>query len=235
MASAYDDNSVLLWKISEEGINKNILNKIQCYKGHKEKVSLVSFNPVVKDLICSTTNMGEIHVWNTTEGKYYNGLNTNNQLTSLSWNPNGTLIGTINCFKFINIFDPRNNDNNNYDYQISEGYIPSKFVWIDNTSFASISFNNNGKKMLKLWDIRKIKEDLKSEGEIISIQIDTSSSITIPFVNRELKLLYTVCNGEKNINIYDYSEGTLSKINDFKSSEPSKFTILFNRKCLDYN
>ena len=236
LASAYDDNSVLLWKLSEGGNNK-ILNQIQCYKRHKKSVSFVSFNPVVEDLICSATHKGEIHVWNTIKGESYKELDLNKHTTSISWNPNGTLIGAITSFKFINIFDPRNNDNNIYEYQISESQIDSKFVWIDNTSFVSISSKENEGKMLKLWDIRRIQKDINSEGEIISKQIDTYkfSSITSPLINRELKLLYIVSNGEKNINIYDCSGGTFTKIKDFISREPSNITIIFNRKGLDYN
>ena len=82
--------------------------------------------------------------------------------------------------------------------------------------------------------MRKVNEDLTS-SEVTSVQIDTSKTVTTPYVDRESKLVYTIGKGEANIHYYDYSEGTFKKGISFKATEPSICSVMFERKCLDYN
>jgi len=89
--------------------------------------------------------------------------------------------------------------------------------------------------MLKLWDIRKVNEDYTSQGELSSIKIDKSFNISIPFINRELKLLYSVGKNENFIKVYDYDEDKLNEINKYNLNFESSYSILFDRKCLDNN
>jgi hypothetical protein len=88
---------------------------------------------------------------------------------------------------------------------------------------------------MRLWDIRKVKDDLTSEGEVMSVKIDSSTTVTTPFVDKESKLIFTIAKGEAVIRTYDYSLGSFVKGIDFSSSEPSISTVMFERKCLDYN
>jgi hypothetical protein len=120
-------------------------------------------------------------------------------------------------------------------HQINEAFQSAKFAWVDNETFATTSWNKTGAKMLRLWDIRKVKEDLSSEGEVTGVQIDTSKTVSTPFIDRDSKLLYSVGKGEASIHVYDYSDGTFRKGINFSSCEPSICSVLFDRKCLDYN
>ena len=111
----------------------------------------------------------------------------------------------------------------------------AKFTWIDNDSFVTTSWTQSGAKLLKLWDVRKVKGDLSSEGAVTEVKIDTSTTVTTPFVDRESKLIYTIGKGEAGIHTYDYSEGKFKKGLDFSSHEPSICSVMFDRKALDYN
>ena len=231
LASTNSNNSVLLWNIPEEGINENIINEKLIYKKHKSnRVNFVNFNPVDKNIILSSTLSGEIHIWNIIKNDILNELNSD-YISSISWNPNGALIGCTN-FKNINIFENRNNKII-FTHQINEVYQPSKFVWIGNNLLATTSWNKNGEKMLKLWDIRKVNDDYTCQGEITSIIVDKSLNAPIPFINRELKLLYLVAKNEKYIKMYDYNRDKLNEIYNYNSNCDSSYSVLFNRKCID--
>ena len=78
---------------------------------------------------------------------------------------------------------------------------------------------------------QKVNEDLTSKGEVNSVQIDTSKSVTTPYVDRESKLLFTVGKGEASTHTYDYIDGTLRKGLIAKSTEPSIYIVIFERKC----
>ena len=78
-----------------------------------------------------------------------------------------------------------------------------------------------------LWDIRKL------DKEVDSTIIDTSANICTPFVDRELKLIYTVGKEESKIRIFDYSEQKFKKLPTFNSNISSDYSVFFNRTCLD--
>ena len=234
LACAYDDCSILLYKIPEGGLTEHINKEVQIYTKHSKKTPFVTFNPVASDVICSGAFNGEIHIWNALNGETFCELKADDTPTCVSWSPNGTLIGATTKNKFINIFDPRANKLI-FKQQINEGFQSAKFSFIDNERIATAGWNKTGAKMLKLWDLRKVKEDLSSEGQLTETQIDTSKTVSTTFVDRESKLLYTVGKGEASTHIFDYSDGTLRKGLVAKSTEPSIYSVMWERKCLDYN
>ena len=234
LAAAYDDNSVLLWKVPEGGLKSHVTQEVQIYQKHTKKVPYVTFNPCAADVIASAAFSGEMHIWNVLKGETQIELKADDSPTCVCWSPNGSLIGATCKNKFINIFDPRANKML-LKQQINEAFQSSKFAWLDNETFATTGWNKAGAKQLKLWDIRKVKEDLTSEGEVTGIQLDTQKTVTTPYVDRESKLLYTVGKGEASVRVFDYFDGTFRKGIDFASAEPSLISVLFERKCLDYN
>ena len=234
LAAAFDDNSVLLYKIPEGGLTEHITQEVQVYQKHFKKVPFVTFNPVASDVLCTGAFLGDIHIWNALKGETYVELKADETPTCVQWNPNGTLIGATTKKKNINIFDPRANKMI-MNHLINEAFQAAKFSWVDENQFVTTSWTKNKAKMMRLWDIRKVKDDLTSEGEVTSVKIDSSSTVTTPFVDKESKLIYAIAKGEAIIRTYDYSQGTFYKGIDFSSAEPSISTVMFDRKCLDYN
>ena len=234
LASAYDDYSILLWKIPEGGLKEHMNKEVQTYTKHTKKVPFVTFNPVASDVVCSGAFMGEVHVWNAVKAETYVDLKADDTPTLVQWSPNGTLVGATTKNKMMNIFDPRTNKMV-LKQQINEAFQSAKFAWTDNDTFVTSSWTKTGAKILKLWDVRKVKEDLSSEGEVASVQIDTSKTVTTPFVDKESKLVYCIGKGEASTHIFDYNDGTFKKGISFASAEPSICSVPFERKCLDYN
>ena len=234
LAAAFDDNTVLLYKIPEGGLTEHITQEVQIYQKHIKKVPFVTFNPVASDVLCTGAFLGDIHVWNALKGESYVELKADDTPTCVQWNPNGILIGATTKKKNINILDPRANKMV-MCHQINEQFQAAKFAWVDNDQFVTTSWTKNKAKMMRLWDIRKVKDDLTSEGEVMSVKIDSSTTVTTPFVDKESKLIFTIAKGEAIIRTYDYSLGSFVKGIDFSSSEPSISTVMFERKCLDYN
>ena len=129
IASTYDDKSVVLWKIREEGIKENITKELQIYNKHTKLVTYVTFNPVVDNVLCSGTLGGEIHIWNPEKVDNYIKFKSEDSPTMISWNSNGNLVGVSTKNKYINIFDPRNNKMI-FKQNINEDFAHPKFGWI---------------------------------------------------------------------------------------------------------
>ena len=229
LAASFDDCSVLLYQIPEGGLTEHLTKEVQIYQKHMKKVPFVTFNPVASDVVCTGAFGADIHVWNALKGETYAELKADETPTCLQWNPNGTLIGATTKKKNINIFDPRANQLI-MTQLINEQFQAAKFSWVDNDRFVTTSWTKTKAKMLRLWDIRK-------EGEVTSVKIDSSTTVTTPFVDKESQLIYTIGKGESIMRTYDYSAGTFVKGIDFSGggAEPSICTVMFDRKCVDYN
>ena len=234
LAAAFDDCMVALYKIPEGGLTQHLTQEVQIYQKHMKKVPFVTFNPVASNVLCTGAFLGDIHIWNALTGESYVELKADETPTCVQWNPNGTLIGATTKKKTINIFDPRSNKLI-MSHVINEAFHASKFAWLDNEQFVTLGWNKTKAKMMRLFDIRKVKEDLTAESEVTSIKIDSSTTVTTPYVDRESKLVYVIAKGEALVRTFDYSTGTFIKGIDFSKGEPSISTVMFDRKCLDYN
>ena len=234
LAAAFDDCMVALYKIPEGGLTQHLTQEVQIYQKHMKKVPFVTFNPVASNVLCTGAFLGDIHIWNALTGESYVELKADETPTCVQWNPNGTLIGATTKKKTINIFDPRSNKLI-MSHVINEAFHASKFAWLDNEQFVTLGWNKTKAKMMRLFDIRKVKEDLTAESEVTSIKIDSSPTVTTPYVDRESKLVYVIAKGEAMVRTFDYSTGTFIKGIDFSKGEPSISTVMFDRKCLDYN
>ena len=197
LAASFDDGAVLLYKIPEGGITENITQEVQLYNRHTKKVPFVTFNPIASDVVCSAAYNGEIHVWNAIQGETVCEVSAEDTPTWVNWSPNGVLIGATTKNKFMHVFDPRNNKQI-LKHQINEGFQSAKFGWIDNDTFVTTSWNKVGKKVIRLYDIRKVNEDLTT-AHVTETDIDTSKTVTTPFIDRESKLVYTIGKGEAYI------------------------------------
>ena len=226
-----DNGNVFLSKIREKNEN-NIDIKSSCYGLHTKKVGFVNFNPIASNVMCSGTSYGEVHIWESNSLQTFSTIKTGNNLNNISWSPNGDLIGISTKNRLLNIYDPREGKRI-FKSQISEISTNSRFAWIDNNSICVVGWKQNGDKILSILDIRNNIEAQFNNSVISSILIDKYSSLTIPYVDPELKLIYTVGKEETSIKIFDYADGELKKNNEFKSSELNSFTLFFNRQYLN--
>ena len=235
LATASDDATVKLWDIPPEGLTENMNQDIMTYKGHTRRVSFVKFNPVAADVIASASTDYTLQVWNLVKGETYSQVEFDDLPTSLDWNPIGSLVGVTNKKKTINIFDPREKKSVLVT-QIYESPKSPKFTWVGENTFVTTGFSKQNVKELKLWDIRKVTEDLKSEGPVQKLVIDNlTTTIATPFYDHESKLLFTSGKGELTIHCYDLNDSIIYPNADFKSKTPALSLNMFERRVLDYN
>ena len=203
-----ENSNIILSRITYKSA-KEIELRSMFYQGHEKKVNFINFNPIASNIMVSGTSYGDIHIWESKEFKTYMQFKLSYNPNTLLWSPNGDLIGITTKNKFLTIYDPRNRKAVFQD-QISQNSLITKFVWLDNNSVATVGINADNKKVLSLLDIRKTNEyqdcDYFSEMEI-----NQYTSVTVPYVNPELKLIYCVGKEESTIKIFDYCTGSLKK------------------------
>ena len=228
-----ENNSVYILRIHVQDENNININS-DVYSGHTKKVSLINFNPIASNIICSSTSYGEVHVWDSYIFQTRSSLKLPSNPNLISWSPNGDLIGISTKNRILNIFDPRIKNIEN-QIQISNSNINSKFAWIDNNTIATIGWGRSAEKKLSLLDLRKNNSSNPNYNFFSSILIDKFNSLTTPYVNPDLKLIYTVGKEESLIKIFDYNTGSLEKYDDFNALELNNFSVYLNRQYLNKN
>ena len=234
LATASDDATVKLWEIPLPGLKQNLSQDLLTYKGHTRRAAFVKFNPVANDVIASASTDYSLHIWNLSKGELYSKGEFSDLPTCLDWNTNGSLVAVTSKKKKIYIFDPRANKAV-LDTQIYESPRSPKFTWTEENMFVTTGFSKSNVKELKLWDIRKVTPELKSEGPVQKLVIDNLLTITTPYYDHESKLLFTSGKGELSIHVYDFNDSTIYRNMDYKSQTPAVSVNMFERKILDYN
>ena len=234
LATASDDATVKIWDIPLPGLKQNLSQDLLTYKGHTRRVAFVKFNPVASDVIASASSDYSLHVWNLAKGELYSKGEFSDLPTALDWNANGSLVAVTSKKKKLYVFDPRAK-NAVLDTQIYESPRSPKFTWISENMLVTTGFSKSNVKELKLWDIRKVTPELKSEGPVQKLVIDNLLTITTPLYDHESKLLFTHGKGELSIHTFDFNDSTIYQNMDYKSQTPALSLNIFERKILDYN
>jgi len=231
LSFSYENNKVYVSKIVE--LDENTIDITSgFYSNHFKKFSFINFNPVALNTMLSGTSSGEIDVWDSKEFKTYTSLKLQNNPNSILWSPNGDLIGISMKNNFFDIYDPRMKKIAN---QIHISYCNAnlKFAWLDNNTVATIGWARSNDKILGLLDLRKNNNLKFSNNFFASISIDKKNTLTIPYVNPELKLIYTIGKEESYIKVFDYNTGFIEKNSEFKASELNKSSLMLNRQYLN--
>ncbi len=234
MATASNDNTIKLWEIPQGGLTQDLNEELQNYTGHGRKVSFVNFNPVCSDLIASASFDNTVHVWNMLKAEKISKVSLKEYPTSMEWNYNGSLICCTSKDKNIYVSDPRS-DKIIIKTKAHDSPKTMKMTWIDENQIITTGFNKSNTREMKLWDIRKVKDDLSIENHTQNITIDHQSGIPTPYFDYDIKLLYVFGRGEGNMHYYDLNDGTIKPCNDYLSSDPTDSVVMFDKKCMDYN
>ena len=240
LAYSNENNSVVLMKIIEEG-QKVKLSNFDIFKKHNKKVNMINFNPVASNIMSSGTIFREVYIWDTTKlEEIYREppklTNNSNNYTSLLWAPNGKSLAISTKKAFLNLFDIR--ENKYYIQNQIEGFSDShkiNFNWIDDNNIAVLGHNkkNTKERIMSLFDIRKQVQNEKIKV-YSSIIIDEGQADSIPLVNHELKLIYSVGKDTTNIRICDYSKSTLELLTkQIDVHESNVYSLIYPRKFLD--
>lgn len=232
LSVACADNTVKLYKIPEGGLTEDITTESVSIKKNK-KCTFNRFNPVAADISALFFNEPAIDVWSAETGKSIAEMKLKENCTCLNWSPNGVLVGATLKNKTLNVFDPRANKLT-ICAPVSEANRSPKFTWLTNEEIAVLGYSKNNTKELRLYDLRKVKEDLTFEAPTSVVEIDKSSVMASIFYDSERELLYTAGRGESTIKFF-YKEGaTFKKGNDCLSDCPATFIANAPRRFVDY-
>ena len=103
-----DDGTIQLWNIPNDGLLINRDKYENKLTHHKDRITLVKFHPIAKDVLASFSMDLMIIIWdlNVLQAKICLNLHSE-PLFSMSWSPNGEYLATFSKDQKIQIINPR--------------------------------------------------------------------------------------------------------------------------------
>lgn len=229
LATASDDATVRLWQIPQGGLTEDVTHEQIKYTGHHKKVGILHFNPSVSEVIASASQDNTVQVWNILSTQNISKIHFNENILSLDWNHNGSLVGLTTRDKLVHVADPRANKVG-LVAKAHDGTKSQKMAFLGNTDYLFVSGSNSSNdRQIKLYDQRNFTESIQT------VLIDSQSGIMQPFYDADIGLIYVPGRGEGNIKYFDFSNSTIKFASEYRSTVPQKSICWFPKKNMNYN
>lgn len=230
IATCSEDTHVCVTKFPAEGLKQSIQDPDVRLQGHGKKVALVEFNPSASSILASGAFDHSIRVWNIESGKNictYEALDDN--IYSMGWNYDGSLLGATAKDKKLQIFDPRQSKPTHV-VESFDGAKASKLFWIPCLNWiGATGHTKQAKRQIKLWDLNNMSKPLEVNT------IDQASSIMQPMYDNDNGVLYLVGKGDGTITYYELvnDDKKMYLLSIYRNQEPQKGGGWVPKKGLD--
>lgn len=199
-ATASEDCTTKLWKIPEAGLanGEQLQTDLQTLKGHKRKVGVVKFHPVVENLIATASTDYEVKIWDVENGatKFTTAVGTN-IIQSLDWNYDGSLLCSNSKDKMVRVIDPRQ-QKIAQEAQSHVGVKGGRALWLGkHDKIATVGFGSGASREFMIWDSKNLT------APILTKPLDNAAGVIMPFYDEDSDLLFLAGKGDGGIRYYE--------------------------------
>lgn len=220
IATAGDDCKVNINKFPKEGLTENVTKAEVEIKGHRKKISLIKFNTAANNIIASASYDRTVKVFNIENAACvatYDQYKDN--IYSLAWNKDGSMLATTSKDKCLRILDPRKADDAITVTDAFGGIKSTKCFFVNAFGWVgSTGFSKSAKRHLKIWDPRNIEKPLYNQG------IDNQASVLLPQVDNDLNILFLAGKGDNSVTYYELrnDDKCVHYLSLYRDSTPQK-------------
>ncbi|EAN91075.1 putative coronin [Trypanosoma cruzi] len=226
--TASEDGTIMGWDIPEEGLTQSTSDHIVHLQGHTKKVGIVNFHPSAMNVLASAGADMVVNVWDVNTGKAGEVLKCHtDQIMSLEWNLDGSLLCSTSKDKKVNIMDPRRGDIV-ASGSAHQGGKSQRCVWAKRQNLiVTVGFSKAQSRQVMLWDARDMASPVHTED------IDQFSSLILPFFDEDTNILYIGGKGDGIIRFFELVDGRLVPCSSYDSVEAHKGLCMFPKWSLD--
>uniref|UniRef100_A0A803SLJ2 Coronin n=1 Tax=Anolis carolinensis TaxID=28377 RepID=A0A803SLJ2_ANOCA len=163
LATGSADEVIKVWRL-QDGDGDPSSSSCHVALGAKEgPVGAVLFHPTADGTLSSAARK-TVKVWNVERQQALTELEPHeDQVQSLGWRPDGSLLGTSCKDKKLRIFDPRTKPTPCQSVLGHDNAKDSRLVWVNaEGGLLSVGFNQVREREVRLWDTRKFGSSLAS-------------------------------------------------------------------------
>eukprot|EP01061_Rhynchopus_euleeides_P032552 TRINITY_DN540_c0_g1_i1.p1 TRINITY_DN540_c0_g1~~TRINITY_DN540_c0_g1_i1.p1 ORF type:complete len:460 (+),score=204.99 TRINITY_DN540_c0_g1_i1:60-1439(+) len=218
IATGSDDCSIMIWQIPEGGLEKDMSEPMVAHAGHSKKVGILSWHPSAEHVLASASMDHTVKLWDIEKGDRGTIAVHSDQIASVNWNADGSLINTTSKDKKLRIIDPRSGDVV-AEAPAHDGPKTQRSVWAKNRNqIVTCGFSKKHERQLMVWDVNNMSAPLHIE------EIDSQSGVLMPFIDEDTNMLYLSGKGDGNIRYYELwnEETPITELDCFSSSTPAK-------------
>jgi len=234
LATCSEDCTAKLWRIPDQGLaaGAQLTQDEQTLKGHKRKVGIVKFHPIVENVIATAGQDYEVKVWDIETGSCKNTtVGHTNLIQSMDWNYNGSLLCTNAKDKKVRIIDPRQQaiaaEGNSH-----VGVKGGRALWLGkHDKVVTVGFGTGASREFMIWDPKNMS------APILKQNLDNAAGVICPFYDEDSDLLFLAGKGDGGIRYYEVApeeepSQMIFEVSTYRTNDPTAGCgVLHRRHC----
>ncbi|CAG5115886.1 unnamed protein product, partial [Candidula unifasciata] len=202
LATGSQDNKVNLWLLPDENNVCSLSDPVTTLPAFPRRVENVLWNPQADGILAVTSNT-TVKIFNVTGAagrEVFDFSNHGDQIQSVSWKGDGSLLVTSCKDKKIRVIDPRANS------VVQEGsghqnVKDSRVLWLGEKEFIlSTGFSQARTREVRIWDPRNLASYLTN------MDIDSSTGTIMPFFDPDTNMTFLIGKGDTTLNFLEFTE-----------------------------
>ncbi|XP_061740819.1 coronin-7 isoform X3 [Nerophis ophidion] len=199
LATCSADKTVKLWRLCNPDLDQPTDPELILHPG-QGRLELVLFHPTSSGLLAVGSSKGVL-IWDTNRQEAPLAVLEEHadQLQSLSWKQDGSLLASTCKDKMLRVFDPRAQLKPVQSATCLQNNKDSRTLWAKDDLLFTTGFDRMRSGEVKLWDSRKLSSSLSS------VTIGTTSGTLIPLFDGDTGLLVLAAMGYTATDCFEVS------------------------------
>ncbi|XP_041823554.1 coronin-7-like isoform X1 [Melanotaenia boesemani] len=229
LATCSGDGTVKLWRLCDPEQEQPSSPELTVHPG-LGRLELVHFHPTSSGLLAVGTTKSPL-IWDTSRQEQpLAALEPHSdQVQSLSWKHDGSLLASSCKDKMLRVFDPRAQLSPVQSAKCLQNNKDSRILWATDDLLVTTGFDMMRSREVRLWDSRKLSSSLNS------MSLGTSSGTLIPLFDEDTGLLLLAGMGDTVIDCFEVSssEPFLSQVSHCLTEASTRGVAMVPKLGLD--
>lgn len=229
LATCSGDETVKLWRLCDPELEQPSEPELTLRPG-LGKLELLRFHPTSSGLLAVGTTKSPL-IWDTSRPDSPLAVleQHSDQLQSLSWKQDGSLLASSCKDKMLRVFDPRAQLTPVQSAKSLQNNKDSRILWAKEDLLLTTGFDMMRTREVKLWDSRKLSSSLSSAS------LGTSSGTLMPLFDDDTGLLILAGAGDTVVDCFEVSasEPSLSQVSHCLTDISTRGVAMVPKLALD--
>ncbi|KAM9745932.1 coronin-7-like isoform 1-T1 [Menidia menidia] len=229
LATCSGDETVKLWRLCDPEQEQPSSPELTLRPG-QGRLELLHFHPTSSGLLAvSTTKCPQIWETSRRDAPLAALEEHSDQVQSLSWKRDGSLLASSCKDKMLRVFDPRAQLTPVQSAKSLQNNKDSRILWAKDDYLVTTGFDMMRSREMRLWDSRKLS------SSVSSVSLGTSSGMLIPLFDEDTGLLVLAGMGDTVIDCYEVccSEPFLSQVSHCLTDSSTRGVAMVPKLSLD--
>ncbi|KAM9843793.1 coronin-7-like isoform 2-T2 [Aulostomus maculatus] len=223
------DETVKLWRLCDPELEQPSEPELTLHPG-QGKLELLLFHPTSSGLLAVGATKSLL-IWDTSrqDAPLAALEQHSDQLQSLSWKQDGSLLASTCKDKMLRVFDPRAQLTPVQSAKSLQNNKDSRILWAKDDLLLTTGFDMMRCREARLWDSRKLS------SSVTSLSLGSSSGMLIPLLDDDTGLLILAGMGDTVVDCYEVSpfEPFLSQVSHCLTDISTRGVAMVPKLALD--